>query len=401
MRLNTPLFPFAVATATLGCGLDAAPLPATAAAATAAVEGDAAPSSRAVLGGYGELHLSFGDNVRSAALDRIVLFAGGDVGNGLRVETETEVEDGHEVEIEQAYLEWQAAERVQAQGGLVLLPISRLNASHEPPTYLTVERPGVDTAVLPSTWREVGARIAWRAADAWSFDAALVNGLDAHGFRAEDGFRGGRQNGTGVEVEEIITTSEARATSESEEEAAGVQFRDLGAALRAAWTPLLGTSVAISGYTSKAGQGDVRLADVRASLLSGDIDVQRAGWSVRATAGAGFLRDAEAVRTVTLEDVGSRFHGEALEVGYDILRGRRSTAAARLIPYVRWEHLDPRSAVPAGTPALPSLATTTWTAGVSFLPSRQVALKGAVMRTHDTASDTDETTAALGLGWMF
>lgn len=359
---------------------------------------------RAIVGGYGELHARLADDAKTAALDRLVLFVGSDLADGLKVETETEVEDGHEIEIEQAYLEWRATDRMQAQAGLVLLPISRLNLAHEPPTYLTVQRPGIDTAILPSTWREVGARVSYRISDAWSLDLAAINGLDAHGLREEDGFRGGRQNGVGAEAEaaEGAGTAVTRpAIASEDEEAGGIQLRDLATVARATWTPMLGASLAVAGYTSKAGQGDPRLSGVRGSLLSVDGDWDRHGWRLRGTAGWGFLKDADAVRLVTGEAVGSRFHGEALEAGYDVLHGRHTTSASRLIPYVRWEHLDPRSKAPAAAGTLASLATTTWTGGVTYFPNRQTALKAALVRTHAVATDETESAVELGLGWMF
>ena len=375
----------------------------------AAHAGDAS-SPRALIGGYGEMHASVDDGARLFALDRMVLFVGAEFSDHLRLESETELEDGKEIEVEQAYLEWDVASRLRMQSGLVLLPVSRLNLTHEPPTYLTVQRPALDTVILPSTWRDAGVRLSYQAADALTLDLAVTNGLDAHGLREEDGFRGGRQNGVGVQASGTTTVPHTATTAaggasptDSDETGAthGVLMRDLGTTLRATWTPRLGVSLAATGYTSKAGQGDARLAAVRASLVAVDMEADRAGWKVRVTGGWGFLAGAEDVRTVTAEAVGTRFHGIAAEVGYDVLRLLRpTTSGARLLPYVRWEQTDPRSAVPASYGVVATLKTTTTTLGVAFLPTRQTVVKAAMVHSarHGEAADTG---AQLGLGWMF
>ena len=41
--------------------------------------------------------------------------------------------------------------------GSVLVPVGFLNQTHEPPTFFSVERPQVDTLLIPTTWMEVGA----------------------------------------------------------------------------------------------------------------------------------------------------------------------------------------------------------------------------------------------------
>ena len=72
---------------------------------------EAGASPRTVVGGYGEMHARFADGDGRFALDRVVLFVGSELADGLRVEVETEVEDAHEVELEEAYLEWDASPR--------------------------------------------------------------------------------------------------------------------------------------------------------------------------------------------------------------------------------------------------------------------------------------------------
>ena len=95
-----------------------------------------------------------------------------------KVVTELEVEhavssssDRGEVEVEQAYIERQLTSRYALRAGLFLMPAGLLNENHEPTAFYGVERNFVETAIIPSTWREGGIQIV----------ATFDNGLTAQG----------------------------------------------------------------------------------------------------------------------------------------------------------------------------------------------------------------------------
>lgn len=67
--------------------------------------------------------------------------------------------DKGEVEVEQAYIEHQISDKIAAQGGLFLIPMGLLNESHEPTAYHGVNRNFVETAIIPTTWREGGLKL--------------------------------------------------------------------------------------------------------------------------------------------------------------------------------------------------------------------------------------------------
>ena len=107
----------------------------------------------------------------------------------------TASDKGGETEVEFAYLDWLSGKRAfNARAGLVLIPLGLVNQLHEPPVFLGARRPDVETAILPSTWREIGFG-AWGDAGPFSYRLYLVNGLNAEGFAA-DGLREGSQEGS-------------------------------------------------------------------------------------------------------------------------------------------------------------------------------------------------------------
>jgi len=149
------------------------------------------------LGGYGEVHynnLSADDSdrdVEEVDLHRFVVFIGKEFNDDLRFVSEFEIEHGGveadgspldgEVEVEQAYVEYDVNNNAQVRGGVFLVPTGILNETHEPPTFYGVERNDVENIIIPSTWWEAGVGSTFRTNNGFSFDAALHSGLNFSG----------------------------------------------------------------------------------------------------------------------------------------------------------------------------------------------------------------------------
>jgi hypothetical protein len=157
------------------------------------------------LGGYGELHVNLLEDQNSGGdsnvidFHRFVLFYAHDFNDRLRFNSELELEhslagDGApgEVELEQAYVEYDYAANHSFKAGLFLMPVGILNETHEPPTFYGVERNPVEKNIIPTTWWEGGLSFDGRIADAFRYDFALSSGLYT---TLEDGYaiRAGRQ----------------------------------------------------------------------------------------------------------------------------------------------------------------------------------------------------------------
>ena len=61
-----------------------------------------------------------------------------------------------EVALEQAYLDFLIKPWFNLRAGMVLSPVGIVNERHEPPSFNGVERPFVETFIIPTTWREMG-----------------------------------------------------------------------------------------------------------------------------------------------------------------------------------------------------------------------------------------------------
>lgn len=176
---------------------------ATADAVDSVASAAATGSSATSIGGYGELHLNRLDNELAGGEDRdqidfhrFVLFFNHQFSDSVQFFSEFELEhslagDGEpgEVELEQAFVQWNLGGTTDAKAGLFLVPVGILNETHEPPTFYGVERNNVEGQIIPSTWWEAGSGVSGEFAPGWSYDFAVHSGL----FMQDGRVRQGRQ----------------------------------------------------------------------------------------------------------------------------------------------------------------------------------------------------------------
>jgi hypothetical protein len=149
---------------------------------------DKAPAEPStVLGSYGEVNYNRPRNPKEAQADlrRFVLSVEHRFDERTRLAAEVEIEhavssssDPGEVEVEQAWVERQLTGAWSARGGLFLIPIGLLNESHEPTAYYGVERNFVETAIIPTTWREGGLQVTTVLESGVTVQAGLTTSFD-------------------------------------------------------------------------------------------------------------------------------------------------------------------------------------------------------------------------------
>ncbi len=152
-----------------------------------------AATRKTTIGGYGELHYNNLDaddperDLNEIDFHRFVLFFGHQFNDTTRFYSEFELEHAlvadsggktpGEVELEQAFIEFDLSQDLHSKAGLFLLPVGLLNETHEPPTFYGVERNNVESIIVPSTWWEAGAGLNGRWGSDWHWDLALTSGL--------------------------------------------------------------------------------------------------------------------------------------------------------------------------------------------------------------------------------
>ena len=182
---------------------------------------------RTSIHGYGELHLNKGSVDDEIDFHRFVIGINHDFNERMRLVTEIELEhsiagDGQvgEVELEQAYVEYDLNDYNKAKAGVFLIPVGILNETHEPTTFFGTERNRVENQIIPSTWWEGGVAVNGELGDGFSYDVAAHSGLNTEignirsgrekvgQASAEDGAITGRLKWTGYPGVELAVSAQ-------------------------------------------------------------------------------------------------------------------------------------------------------------------------------------------------
>jgi hypothetical protein len=363
-----------------------------------------------VVGGYGQFTLNSlrvgpdkdNDFTTRANLRRIVLFVAHPITDDIRVYSEFEWEnavacDGcnGSAEVEQAFIEWNLlGDALALRAGLVLVPMGIINQWHEPPVFHGVDRPNVDTFVIPTTWRELGLGVTGKLAEVWHYELYLTTTLDPL-----------RLDSSGLQPA-LSLGSLARADA----------FALTG---RMEVEPLLGVIGGVSFFASDVGgNGDYfrrngKKRDLKLPLIgySFDARMRRYGIEARLVWAQFFFPNAGDLMGALREDGSSlfpnvdvtgpipeRIQGGYIELAYDVLHELH--VQHELLPFVRFETYDTQAKVPSGYRREPSLDVDELTMGLTYRPIPQLAFKGDV-QLRDRRYGLDELQVNFGFGYMF
>ncbi len=200
-------------------------------------------ANKTSIGGYGELHYNNledenGDKTKKVDFHRFVLFFGHEFNDRLRLFSELELEhsiasktDEGEIELEQAYLEYDISDQHRVAGGVFLTPVGIINETHEPNTFYGTERNAVEKNIIPSTWWAAGAMFSGEIAEGFSYDLAVTSGLSTDYTNSTDSkkyaVRGGRQKVSKADAQDLAYTARLKWTGiPGIEVAATVQYQE-------------------------------------------------------------------------------------------------------------------------------------------------------------------------------
>lgn len=346
------------------------------------------------IGGYGELTLNAPTNGPGVIdLRRFVLFFGHDFSERIRFYSEVEVEhavssasDQGEVEIEQAYLDGLLSRRINLRGGLILMPVGIINIYHEPPSFNGVDRPDVDTFVIPTTWREPGIGVFGELAEGLRYQVYLVNGFNANRFTAESALREGHQ------------------------EAQLAHAGDFGGVVRLDYEPILGTVLGASAYGATSRNTlPASVGNVPVGLFEVDVRTRRGPLSARAEAALLLVGDATALNRALQSGtpdqqaagpVASQSRGGYAEVAYDLFSLFDPTSTQAVTAFARFDYADTQAAVPAGFQSRMEFRRISEILGLVYRPIPQIALK-ADYRFRQLGDVTNSGEFASAITWLF
>ena len=155
------------------------------------------------IGGYGELHYNSSaqgeaDATKKLDFHRFIIYYAASFTEAWSFFSEVELEhnfvnDGEgELELEQAFVEYRH-NKGGMKAGVILPTAGLINEYHEPPLFLSVERPEYSKYVIPTTWFGNGFSFNYKLMDGLKLRGAMLEDLNGEGIGA--GFRSARGKG--------------------------------------------------------------------------------------------------------------------------------------------------------------------------------------------------------------
>ena len=356
--------------------------------ATEKPNGEASTTSHTgPISGYMDFHLNRPQH-EDPVLDfhRFVLLFNHSFSDRLRFVGELEVEHGlvegleesGELEVEQAYLDFRVNRSFNVRAGMLLAPVGIINERHEPPSYFGVERPFVDTFIIPSTWFDAGAGVHGTFGAGWQYQAYLMAPLDATRITADDGLAEARQKGFLSNVRNIAQTARI--------EYVGRPGLTLGTSFWRGKT----------GFNFRREESQVGLVEFDGRYHAGMLAIR--GEFAQVFIDGAALNDFTQRTTGVNPNIARQMRGFYVEPSVRPLPKLKYDIAA----FVRYENFDTQFRMPEGVPPLKQFDRAAWVVGASYYPDPDVVLKidYTVIRNQSSLFRSVDS-LNVGLGWWF
>lgn len=360
---------------------------------TVSISGDYQASgegeTRLPVSGYMDAHFNKNSGEPGLAdFHRFVLLFGHSFSDRIKFWSELElehslVEGGEElgeVALEQAYLDLLIKPWLNVRAGMILSPIGIINERHEPPSFNGVERPFVETVIIPTTWGEMGIGLTGDLGRGFRYRTYMMSALDPFGFNAESGITEGRRSGFEA------------------------SFRNPAFAGRLEYAGVRRLTLGVSSYTGVASSEFIR-STPRVSI--GSVDGR---YSFRRLDVRGLFANTWISRTRELNEALERtigFNGNVARM----LRGYYFEPAVHILPrrmrndiilFTRYEKYNTQHRMASGLVPLDEFNRRSIVSGVTYKPNADVAIKFDYVFNRNASSVVRPLNAMnLGFGWWF
>ncbi|MGZ3184282.1 MAG: hypothetical protein ACXU8N_17745 [Telluria sp.] len=291
-------------------------------------------------------------------------------------------EDAGESEVEQAYIERQFANGLRGKVGLFLMPVGLLNTNHEPTAYYGVERNFVETAIIPTTWREAGVGLTGETENGLTWDAGITTGFDLTKWEAAS--EEGRESPLGA----------------IHQEGQLAKSRDLSVHGALNWRGVPGLLVGGSVFSGKAAHGAAGFPapDARVTLWDLHTRWTPGAWDLAALYARGHIGGVDTLNLTFAGNpnpVPSAFYGWYGQAAYNLPKW----GDYALSPFMRYERFNTAArftAFPAGLEPQAGVLQNVTTIGANLRVGEGVVLKADYQKFGQ-----DKTLDRLNLGAGF
>jgi hypothetical protein len=345
--------------------------------------------TRVPVAGYMDFHVNkqSGDAFRPD-FHRFVLLFGHSFSDRIKFWSELEVEhalveggeESGEVAVEQAFLDFLITPKFNVRAGMMLTPVGIVNERHEPPSFNGVERPFVETIIIPTTWRELGFGFTGDLGMGFRYRTYLTSALNARFFNAEFGIAEGKTSGFDASMRNPATVGRL--------EYAGIRRLTLGTSLYSGLagfdTPGVSPRVTIYNFD---GRYSFNRFDFRGLFAN--------TWVSK----AGDLNHLLRLQTGVNPNIASQMRGSYVEPAAHLLPRK---FRYDLIAFLRYERYNTQQDMPAGYVPLEQFNRSSWVTGLTFKPIPDVAIKFDYVFNRNQSTVTKPLNGLnLGIGWWF
>ncbi len=352
------------------------------------VAADPPAPDRVPYSGYMEMHVNH-DNLNPTVLDfhRFVLLFGHNFNDRISFVGELELEhalveggeESGELELEQAYLDFVLNPNFSFRAGMMITPMGIVNERHEPASFNGVERPFVDSVIIPSTWFSQGAGLVGDLGNGLSFKAFAMSSLNASFFSADEGFRDARQKG--------FLDNASHVSGVGRLEYAGIPNVNLGTSF---WMGNAGFDFDLPGRV-KIFEFD---GEWNWNRLS-----SRGQFAITHLGNAGEMNRAIQLQSGVNPNIAEKMRGYYLEGGLQLLP---LEFPHRLVAFYRYEDFNTQFRMPTGFLPLRQFDRSAHVLGLTYFPHPDIAFKFD----YNVMDNSSNVVKALnrwnfGIGWWF
>lgn len=345
--------------------------------------------TRLPVAGYMDFHVNkdSGDSFRPD-FHRFVLLFGHSFSDRIKFWSELEIEhalveggeESGEVALEQAYLDFLITPRFNLRAGMLLTPVGIVNERHEPPSFNGVERPFVESIIIPTTWRELGFGFTGDLGRGFRYRTYLTSALDASRFNAEFGIAEGKSSGFDSSMRNPATVGRL--------EYAGVRRLTIGTSFYSG----------LAGYNTPGINPRVTLANVDGRYSYRRLDL-RGLFANTWVSKAASLNQRLQQQTGVNPNIASQMRGYYLEPAFHLLPRR---FRHDIVAFTRFESYNTQQQMPAGYLPLLQFNRSSWVTGLTYKPVPDVALKFDYVFNRNQSSVVRPLNGLnLGIGWWF
>jgi hypothetical protein len=292
--------------------------------------------------------------------------------------------DKGESEVEQLYVDREFDNGMHGQGGLFLMPVGLLNTNHEPTAYFGVQRNFVETAIIPTTWREAGFALTETTANALTWNAGLTTGFDLSKW------------------DPTSTDGQQSPLASIHQEGQLAKAGNLSVYGAVNWQGVPGLLLGGFVFNGKAGQrtNGFLAPDANITLFDLHSRYQVGKWDLSALYAKGTISDTNDVNAsfaVNSTRIPSSFYGAYAQAAYKLW----SAQDYSLTPFLRYERFNTAKSYSESALAMGAIVgpdQQVWTLGGNFMLGEGVVLKADYLKFKD---DSTKNRMDLGVGYSF